>query len=77
MYPALIYGAVSVFLVGLFVVWPLTRECRQRRRRRELRRTQMLDTQENPPGLRGEGENLLPERSVVDSYGTNSSDDKA
>lgn len=77
MYPALIYGAVSVFLVGLFVVWPLTRECRQRRRRRELRRTLMLDTQQDSAGLRGEGEELLPERSVAYSYGTNSIDDKA
>ena len=45
-YPALTYGVFSVVAVMAFVVWPLTRDCRARRRRREMRRRQMLENEE-------------------------------
>lgn len=67
-YPALTYGVFSVVVVILFVVWPLTRDCRARSRRRALRRRQML---ENDGSLqvqnrRSESEGLL---AITDSVG--------
>lgn len=73
-YPALTYGVFSVVAVMLFVVWPLTRDCRARSRRREMRRRQMLDNDGNLPIQcgRSESESLLVIADASElGYGTN------
>lgn len=60
--------------VMLFVVWPLTRDCRARSRRREMRRRQMLDNDGNLPIQcgRSESESLLVIADASElGYGTN------
>mmetsp|Transcript_29655 Transcript_29655/g.48929 ORF Transcript_29655/g.48929 Transcript_29655/m.48929 type:complete len:654 (-) Transcript_29655:63-2024(-) len=64
LYPALTYGIISVFAVIIFVVWPLTGDCRARSRRREIRRRLQLEHSESETLLAEAAEGAL-------SYGSN------
>ena len=72
-YPALTYGVFSVVAVMVFVVWPLTRDCRARSRRREMRRRQMLESDRSLSVCgRLESEGLLVLSDTIGpGYGTN------
>lgn len=71
LYPALTYGIISLFAVIIFVVWPLTGDCRARNRRREVRRRQLM--LEETTDVDGEAETLLvgeEDEAKPTSYGT-------
>lgn len=78
LYPAFTYGIISLFAVILFVVFPLTGDCRARSRRREIRRRLMLESGNNDEEAsvlqNSESETLLEEADNMASYGSNNVD---
>jgi hypothetical protein len=75
-YPAFTYGIISVFAVILFVVFPLTSDCRARSRRREIRRRLMLENGDHGESAlqNSESETLLAEADNRTSYGSSKVD---
>jgi hypothetical protein len=63
-------GMIGI-LIALIALWPLTAECRARRRRRLLRQRLRLEGEHEKPADAGESTSLLVQtETVAHSYGT-------